>query len=476
MKSKRTRTGFAMVYAGLFLFFNPVVSLYDFLPDVLGALLIFLGLKKSAAIDGHFDDARRSAFNLIWLYLLKLVMSFTLLGSSDNSLPYTFMASVLEIVFLLPFFSKLYEGFEYTSMRMGTGNTAKAVKDARTFSAIFVVAKCVLTFMPEVLVFMEQNEEMDLSANASYSMPVIHLKPYVILFSVIVQLILGIIYLYQTGKFLKIIKKDSLYMQNFSSRCAEEWDDNHKAHAYQAIGASCLFLIASQVFLADFYIQGADILPDILAGVMLIISFACVWRFTGNKKPSKTPVIVFLISTLCFTILSYIVQPQHYALLTGTAVDSLPFTGALSVSTASMTVVSVVFCVISFISALWVYKAWIDCHNGVYALNDTGNHDRKLISVYITAALAVLVKYISFAVDVSASRLACIPEVSVYIASRTRMTQSAYELAVESSSNIALFENLDSISTVLRLAALVLIVFSVFNIFALKAQAISEEE
>ena len=59
-------------------------------------------------------------------------------------------------------------------------------------------------------------------------------------------------------------------------------------------------------------------------------------------------------------------------------------------------------------------------------------------------ALAVLVKYISF--------------------------------AVESSSNIALFENLDSISTVLRLAALVLVVFSVFNIFALKAQAISEEK
>ena len=88
----------------------------------------------------------------------------------------------------------------------------------------------------------------------------------------------------------------------------------------------------------------------------------------------------------------------------------------------------------------------------------------------------MLVKYISFAVDVFASKLACIPEVSVYIASRTRMTQSAYELAVESSSNIALFENLDSISTVLRLAALVLIVFSVFNIFALKAQAISEEE
>ena len=94
--------------------------------------------------------------------------------------------------------------------------------EACTMSLIFTGLKCVVTFLPEVLEFMKQNEEIDLSANASYTMSVAVLKPYAVALSVFVQLILGIVFLVQTRKFFKGISKDKEYLAGLYEKYSNE--------------------------------------------------------------------------------------------------------------------------------------------------------------------------------------------------------------------------------------------------------------
>ena len=59
MSSRNNKVSFGLVLTGLIFFFNPCVQLFDVYPDLIGALFIYVGLKKASETDGYFDDARK---------------------------------------------------------------------------------------------------------------------------------------------------------------------------------------------------------------------------------------------------------------------------------------------------------------------------------------------------------------------------------------------------------------------------------
>ena len=75
MSKQKNSVRFGMVFAGLVFFFNPNVALFDLLPDVIGALLIYFGLKNASEAGAYFDDARSVSFAMIWLYAAKSVFA-----------------------------------------------------------------------------------------------------------------------------------------------------------------------------------------------------------------------------------------------------------------------------------------------------------------------------------------------------------------------------------------------------------------
>ena len=151
MSKQKNSVRFGMVFAGLVFFFNPNVALFDLLPDVVGALLLYWGLKNASEAGAYFDDARSISFVMIWLYAVKSVFAVSLLRYPANALPYTFLSGVLETIILLRFFARLYDGFEYAAMRSGNGETAAYVKNVRALSYIFAVCRSVFAFLPEIL-------------------------------------------------------------------------------------------------------------------------------------------------------------------------------------------------------------------------------------------------------------------------------------------------------------------------------------
>lgn len=473
MSKKGIQVRFGLVLAGLCFFFNPNVSLFDLFPDMIGALLIYAGLRKAADTDGYFEDARRLSFYMIWLYAFKLILSFSLLRYPDNALPYTFLAGVLEGIFLLTFFGKLYNGFEYTAMRGGEGQTAEAVHNVRTFSYLFVVMRSILTFVPEILDFFVQTDELELKANAAYRMPIDRLKPYLIAVCVFVQLILGVIYLIHTFAFFRTVRKDTLYRSSLMQKYAQEHAVERQHYVRRSLGAGCLLCAAAAVFAVDFSVQGTDILCDLLGAACLLLSFIALKGYDEKGMPAL-PLLLFFAASAATAVLSSCLMPEVYARLTGVR-NALPETsGFLSGNAALPAAIAVsLFYLLCTAYVIWV---WIGHQKAIYAAEQFGNHDRKLLTVFVLFTLTALVKGAAFCVNIGMGHLACTDSVAMYVSMRSRLNAADLAAFISGAPDAALFESLDTAAVILRFVTIALAVFTVFNVLALKSQTTGEEQ
>lgn len=466
MNPTKTKTGFSLVLVGLLFFANPTVNLFDIFPDVIGALLMFFGLKQVAEIDSYFEEARRLSFYAIWVYALKLVLSYQLLRYPGNALPYTFMESVAEILLMVLLFTKLFAGFEYVSMRGGSPDTILAVKNTRSFSVLFTVCKCVLTFCPEILELLKQNEEIDLRANAAYRMPIIRLKPYAIVLSVFVQLILGIIFAVLLVKFFRTVGRDKLLQGSLAEKIKAARTLNPARRVKRAIKVSLLFFIAAMVFTVDFTVSGHDIFCDAIGGACLIASFAAVRRFGKKQRLTALSAALFAVFSVLSTLLSVLLLPDAFTRLAGERTFAKDAGKTLLAEPYIVPLVAV-YCAVFAICAVFAYFMWMRRQQTVYAENNLGCHDRKLLTVSLFAMLAAVSKNVAFALQIALGHLSYQSEVAAHISARPRMNPETLRAALVANPLLARFEALDTAASILHLLTAVLAVFVVFSAFTL---------
>ncbi len=475
MKKEKAKTGFGLVFAGLVFFMNPVTQLYDILPDFIGALLIYAGLSKPSLADGYFEDARKLSLYLFWLYIIKTAFSFSLFSYPGNALPFAFLSGVAEIIFVLAFFHKLYMGFEYTFMRNDKALSVYDVNSVYIMSVIFTVAKCALAFLPEMLEFVKQNEDINLSANHAYTMSVIRLKPYAVILALFIQLILGVIFVIKTGKLFGTVRKDSTYIDMLMKKASAQLCENRKKYTGKAMGTSCAFFAASVLFMADIYVEGMDVLPDILSVLCLIIAFAYIGRINPEVRVPKVVCVAALIIGGAYTALSSYVRPEMFELLSGERSSFKEHSEGFWLSGRSAAYFSIFAGVFAVVLALMIIRLIIS-YQRLYKSEDMGNHDKKLLISLVISCMAAVFKAGCVFFDSCAAHLATNPEVEQFISDRTRMMPEKIAERIAANTKIAHFSSVDNFGIVFSYITVALAVFAVFNIISLKSQVTGEEK
>lgn len=470
MKKQKQLVGFGMVFAGLVFFFNPNIQLFDLLPDGIGALLIYFGLKHAAEAGAYFDDARKISFSLIWLYVIKTALAVSLLRYPANALPYTFLSGVAETVFLIPFFTKLYDGFEYASMRSADGSTAAYVKDVRVLSVLFVVCRSLFAFLPEILELLQQNDELDLSANASYRMPIIRLKPYVELFCVTIVFILGIWYLLRMRSFFARVKKDAILAGYLNDLYQKAHENDRALYASRTFGASLVLLAASAVFVVDFTLDGYDFLPDLLGVLCVLAAFGTLSHF-DKRKPPALPLVLYAAAGAVSTAAAYCFRPTAFLLLTASGFEknqgeSFAVRFFESVSAPWMALLAGILYVAGtvFLLVSWIKRAKNYCQ-----AETIGSYDAKLLSCSVLYGLTALFKAVLWGVEALQAHLACEAAVAKHLAARSHMSVARFAESVAQSPSVALFERLDSMVPLVTLVTYALALFTVLSLLSFKA-------
>lgn len=475
IKTKNGRISFALVLAGLMFFFNPCVNIFDVIPDMFGALLIYLGLRKPAVVDGYFEDARKLSFYLVFVYLAKFAFSFTVLSNPDNSLPYTFIFSVAELIFLIAFFHKLFAGFEYTVMRSSEDRKGVRTNEPYAFSMIFVIVKCVGVVLVELFELITQGGDYDLSANAAYYANIAGMKKYAVLLCLIVQLILGVIFIIQMNKFFKAVKKHSEYREELYCKYIDEISVNRPKHINKTLSASYSLMITAVVFVADMLLDGFDLLPDVVTAFLMILSLY-VLTYAGDyiRMPKAASVFLAVSGVACTVFYSYVNPEKFYILAKERSIFENHSNGFFENGNSVM----ITACFGFAFAAAFIYalSKWISCNRKIFEKELMGNHDRKLLTVSVLTGAAVVLKGVCAAVEAYIAHIATRESVSLFISDRAFLTEQRMNERIASDESIALFTTLEGVSFVLSFFAIAFVVFAVFNIFALKAEAVKEDK
>ncbi len=282
-QKKRGSMSFLCVMAGLFFFFNPNLSVLDFLPDFIGCALVFLGLTRVARINPVMQEARGKFLKLAMISAARDFLILMALGSSaanekaTSLLLISFSASLLFLWFAFSAFRALFDGFYglavlgdcaplFAEATCGKGG----VKRSRTEiilrqSLVFLVLREVINVLPEFSSLSVSSGEM--SPN--------HINMYeyigiMRMFAALAVLALGVIYLVRVVKYFRLLQKQTDFRAQLAEKECEitgRYPGNAITRRYRL---SFILMGVGAFLLTDFYIDFSNIIPDALAAACLL--------------------------------------------------------------------------------------------------------------------------------------------------------------------------------------------------------------
>ena len=302
-KDKKITFG-AFAIAFLFLF-NPNIAIVDPLPDFFGYMIICFALSRLAFLNETLYDAKRAFERMVLVDAGKILAIFWIFGieaiSERNTglLLWSFVFGVLESIFAIPAFIKLFDGFSAlgdfhvnTSIHSKGRVCKKSYTDfVKYFSVIFVVFKALLTCLPELTVLQTTTYDETSQFFSLYRyIAVIRGLCFVPVF------IVGLIWLVTAVRYFLRISKDKTFLSSLNAEYAKKRISKNGLFVIKDVKTASLFFLLAGVLTIDFNLDGINILPDILVAVCMGLAF---FYFAKTAKIKKTfPVICFALYTV----------------------------------------------------------------------------------------------------------------------------------------------------------------------------------
>ena len=208
---------------------------------------------------------------------------------------------------LIPVWKNFCGGLLY----LGSRNDAAVMFDRKSFggregshnmverytaaSTIFFVLREALAILPEISVLSHEKGGVEVGeATQFYNFVGIYR-----LVGGCISLILGIVWLIWTIRFIYKLKSDTPFFGRLTEKYRNEVLNRHDLFAMRAVKSSFLCMMVAAVFSIDIYLDGINILPDTLTAVFLILSVVFIRRYTGKHLPALVSSIAYgLVATL----------------------------------------------------------------------------------------------------------------------------------------------------------------------------------
>ena len=320
MKTKTRPINFWLIAVSLLFFFNPNIIVIDFLPDFIGYILLCAALTRLADLSDTVGEAVNGFKKMIfidagkWLALLWIFGMSVESEKTSSMLLWTFVFCVLELIFALPAFLKLFGGlleianFYDGSSILGTRVTKKGIKrranyteTARLLTVIFVAVKAVFAFLPELA---------DLG-NTAYdeSSGFLNIYRYIGVMrgiAFVIVLAVGIAWTVKMIRYFWRINSDSAFVGAISSAYEQKVLPKKGVFANKYIKTGFVLLIAGAVLSIDFRLENINMIPDVISGAVFL-GFAVYMsrRMLICKKETILSASLYLIAAAASDILGY---------------------------------------------------------------------------------------------------------------------------------------------------------------------------
>ena len=307
MFTRKKNISFGLFIASFIFLFNPCISIIDPLPDLIGYVILSIALSKIAMISETLYDAKRAFERLVILdagKLLSIVWVFGIDSVSERNtslLLWSFVFGALEIIFAIPAYIKLFEGFSYlgnfypnTAIHGDKGKKKSYTDVVKAFTIVFVIVKAILTCLPEISALASSNYD-----ETSRFVDIYRYIGVIRGLCIVPVLVIGFIWLVAMIRYFVRISKDKAFIDAINDEYSKRKTTKTGAFIIKDIKIATVFMVIASVFTIDFNLDGVNILPDILVIISLAIS---LFYFSKTAKIKKNVLIVVFALFSALTI------------------------------------------------------------------------------------------------------------------------------------------------------------------------------
>lgn len=413
MKAKfKKYAGIVMLIWGFVFLFNPEIAVVDILPDFIGYALICAGLTNLSDIYYQFADAKKAFSKGILISVAKLVSFIVLIGLFSYSerpvgmLLFTFVFAVLELIYIIPAYRSLFEGFLYAAQRLDSDSVLKyAYNDRKTQkilkkcskngtnpknltfraykrAAMFVIIKNTLAVAPELTSLINNNQYTYIGLLR--------------FFAVAICLVFGSFFLINTVRYFVAIKNDKIFIAELEEKYNLEVIP--KAHIFTQRKVSAMLTCSTILaFISvNIYSEEINLLPQFLFFALAIFLFFSFKEYGKLKARGILLAIIGLAVSAAEWILSIIFYKNHYI----GEVSKFPHAykeyytiAVLSVLQSLLFVATVAVLLFAIYNIAKTHTGKPEFENGIAVRNNV--HEFELYTYKKTSVIAFIIAFVS---------------------------------------------------------------------------------
>ena len=282
------------ILSALFLF-NPIVSVFDILPDFIGYFLLMKAFTDASYVFDNADETHQAFKKMGILSLFKL-LSMIILPFTDATmaLVFSFTFAILEAMYGIGAFQRLFDTTSFICLRCGEERFVSKSERLKRFTTGFFITRILCSTVPDLFTLFLSDPAMAWKAR---------FRILAFIFTVSISLIVGLIWL---AKFTSFFKKSLTKEVDDKIRAdfKEEMKDRQGVFFSKDFIFAIGILIASMLFAIDFSIDNLDLLFDIALAPLLVIAFAFLAKksYIRIQRPEKLLITVacahFIVSIL----------------------------------------------------------------------------------------------------------------------------------------------------------------------------------
>lgn len=411
IKRKKTASERLLVLAAVFLT-NPVVNIFDYLPDVIGYFIIFKALEYFAERSPYFDEAQDGFKKLFIVSLFKIPSYFIMVHArGQNTMDYdvkslfTFTFTVIEVWILIFAVKNLFKALFYLGERSDArallstfpisknGKRSFSPEKLELFTYVFIIYKGVATALPEMLLL----TRIVSSANAGHVFNVASLYPYTIIFAVVSVFVLGVILSRRYKAYIRSIDIDASMRPAADNMLDKEKKERLATNLMvNDIRATLSVFIVGAFLMIDICFDNLyeiNLLPQLLFGAICVYGIWRLSRYSDSSRSALYSGIAYtLLATVSFAFQVEFLNEFGYSELIniggGAKEAYMPVMITAAIEFVALAVFFSLFArnIISFSDK----HTGIDAHNERYSRMDAEFHKTLRQKAYIFAAFGIL--------------------------------------------------------------------------------------
>ncbi len=314
--------GMGLILLAPFFLFDQNIALVDVLPDAVAYIILTLSLRYFRDISSHFETAFKKFRVLVPVSIIKIASLFWIfggIGANDERemmfLLVSFCFSVVELIYGIPAWISLFEGFVYHAQSAGgevplkttfskkargtrashLGNVTTSLKD---YTIFFLIAKAVLANVCEFAVL----------SNHTYDDTTFNWYGFLGLFrtlSVMLGFVLGTLWLVRMLRYIIALRRDVAFFDTAREKYRAEVLPKTGLFVTRDIAFLLIILCVGMLLSADFYVDRANAIPDVLCAVAFLFLFLRLKTYTKRYIVGTVLSVVYGAFTVIGTSMAY---------------------------------------------------------------------------------------------------------------------------------------------------------------------------